>query len=418
MHTPIRISLQRGAAALIVTLLLFFAMVLGVVFVNRNLLFEHRASANQYRSTQAFEAAEAGLEWAIAELNTNTRIGIDCKPSTAAGAQPFRDRYLVARQGSYTPAMVAGAALRPSCVRAAGGWACSCPTQGLPSLAQPADDTPAPAFTLQFAAGTKPGTIRVTAIGCSRLGAPCLGGATGAADASARHEVLLGLMPGLRTLPAAALTARGNVDAGSGALGVHNADPATGLAIDAGGAITATQLRVTPPAGTSLAASLAAGDTALAARTPENLFATYFGIAPEPWKSQPVVARVVCADPCNDAISAAVGADGANRMLWVDGDLRLSGPLTLGSPSRPLIVAAGGTLELSGEVVIHGLVHAAAMTWNATAAHVALLRGAAIVAGDYGGSGSPDIVYDAAILATLRGESGSFARINGSWRDF
>ena len=80
-------SRQGGVAALGLTLLLLFALLLGVAYVNRNLVFEQRASANQYRSTQAFEAAEAGLEWTLARLNDVRPIGADCLP-TADPAPP------------------------------------------------------------------------------------------------------------------------------------------------------------------------------------------------------------------------------------------------------------------------------------------------------------------------------------------
>ncbi|MBS0444347.1 MAG: hypothetical protein JSR59_00210 [Proteobacteria bacterium] len=409
---PRRLS---GAAALVVTLLLFFAMVLGVLFVNRNLIFEQRASANQYRATQAFEAAEAGLEWALAALNADEAIGSDCRASGDPKSGSFRDRYLLAQHGAFVPVTAAGAALRPSCVRGDDGWSCSCPDHGAPTLTRPADDVTAPAFTLQFAAGPKPGTVRAIATGCSRLAAPCLGGPAGTSDAGASHEVLLGLLPGLRTPPAAALTVRGSVGAGLAALGVHNADPATALAIDAGGAIDAAALRITAPAGGSIAASLAPADTALAARTPADLFTGTFGLPPERWQVQPGVRRIRCdQQPCN----ALVSGDAAQRLTWIDGDARLSGPLTLGSPSRPVILVASGSLELTGDVVIHGLVYAGALTWNDTSGRGALLRGAAISSGDYQGNGTPDIVRDAAILAALHDASGGFARIAGSWRDF
>src|SRR6266571_8446311 len=79
-HTPLKS--QRGGAALIVTLMLFLAMALAAFAVNRHLVFEQRSAANQARATQAFEAAEAGLEWAQAQLNSTQRIGTDCQPST------------------------------------------------------------------------------------------------------------------------------------------------------------------------------------------------------------------------------------------------------------------------------------------------------------------------------------------------
>ena len=129
--TPCAARRQRGVAALIVTLMLFFAMVMTAVFVNRNLLVEQHSAVNHTRATQAFEAAEAGLQWAIAQLNNPQRLGADCMLSTAAGASAFRARHLRAdtRSGRFTTAEWSDAGivspLQASCVRAADGWACS-----------------------------------------------------------------------------------------------------------------------------------------------------------------------------------------------------------------------------------------------------------------------------------------------------
>ena len=54
-------------------MLLFFIISLVAAYAGRNLIFEQKTSANQYRATQAFEAAEAGLEWALAMLNGGDR---------------------------------------------------------------------------------------------------------------------------------------------------------------------------------------------------------------------------------------------------------------------------------------------------------------------------------------------------------
>ena len=58
---------QRGASTVAITLLLSFVIVLGVSFANRSMLFEVRTSANHYRAAQAHEAAEAGIDWALAQ---------------------------------------------------------------------------------------------------------------------------------------------------------------------------------------------------------------------------------------------------------------------------------------------------------------------------------------------------------------
>ena len=75
LHPRLR---QRGAASLVVAMILLFGMTMVAFYANRGLLFEQRTSANQYRATSAFEVAEAGLEWATARLNepqkTSTRL--------------------------------------------------------------------------------------------------------------------------------------------------------------------------------------------------------------------------------------------------------------------------------------------------------------------------------------------------------
>lgn len=415
---------QHGAAALVVTMLLFFAMVLVAVFVNRNLVFEQRSSANQYRATQAFEAAEAGLEWAQAQLNDPARIGADCLPSASPGATSFRARYL-----GYTPATAAftpltwlnaggPTALRPTCVRGASGWACSCPATGAPVLAAPAGNDPAPAFSLQFAAGPKPGIVRLVSTGCTRLAGACLAGSAASVDAVARVQIDFGLLGGLRTPPAAALTLRGAFDADTAALGVHNPDPASGIAIHAGGAIAAGQARLGTPAGASLDGALVGHDAALAALTPDQFFAAFFGLDKAAWERQPAVAQIDCRSACTAALAAAANEVGHNPMIWVEGDLALAGPLTLGSATQPVVIVVSGALRIDGAVTLHGVVYGQSLAWDHTSGSGALLRGAAIAEGDYRGDGAPELFRDAELLALLKGNTGSFVRVSGSWRDF
>lgn len=414
---------QRGAAALVVTLMLFFAMVLVAVFANRNLVFEQRASANQYRSTQAFEAAEAGLEWALAQLNANQRIGADCLPSADPAAGSFRSRYLaVARQtGALTPrtwnAAGTPTALLPSCVRAGGGWSCSCPTDGPPNLSPPAGTAAAMAFSLQFSATAKPGVVRVVANGCTRLAGACVAGSSEPADASAKIEVALGLVAGLRTPPAATVTTRGGFDAGSATLGLHNSDPATGIAVDAGGAINAPLARLTAPAGAPKNALLVGNDAALAALGPARFFAAYFDVSKAAWKAQPAVTRISCTDDCASVLVAALAAAADGALIHVDGNLSIAGPLTLGSVERPVVIVVDGAAQLDGAVALYGVLHAAALSWQHTSG-AAFVRGALLSEGAYQGNAAPELFYDTAVLDTLAHATGSFARVNGSWRDF
>lgn len=418
---------QRGVAALAVTLLLFFAMCLVAAYANRGVLFEQRAAANQYRAAQAFEAAEAGIEWAIALLNQPQRIDALCLPSADATEVSFRERFVQSAfdTGRLAPVRwMSGAtpvALQAVCVRAAAGWSCSCPSNGLPSFgAVDADDgLPHPAFAVQFSAEAQPGVIRITSTGCSSADGPCRPGAAGHPDATAHLQVVLGLLPGLRVAPTAALTAQGSVDVGTAALGVHNLDVASGgTTVRAGGSLIGSALRLSTAPGGAAGASVSAPDAALASLDSDRLFASHFGVDKASWNSHAAVQAIDCRSECAVRVAAAIDGVAANRMVSITGDARLTGPVTLGSPAQPVVLVVDGTLTLSGDLTLYGLVYATDIRWDDSSGPQARVRGALISASTYRGNGAPDLHYDAAMLRALQRHTGSYARVPGSWRDF
>lgn len=418
---------QRGAAALAVTLLLFFAMCLVAAYANRGLLLEQRASANQYRAAQAFEAAEAGIEWAIAQLNQPQRINGQCLPSADATNTSFRERFVHFQvdTGRLEPmGWMSGTtpiALQPACVRGAAGWSCRCPSNGLPSLetVDPGDGLPHPAFAVQFSAEAQPGLIRITSTGCSSADGPCRPGTAGRPDASARLQVVLGLLPGLRVVPTATLTVKGSVDVGTAAVGVHNTDVASGgVTVRAGGALIGSALRLTTAPGGAAGASVSGQDAALASIDGDRLFATHFGVDAASWNSHAAVQAIDCRSECAVRVAAAIDGAAANRMVSITGDTRLTGPVTLGSAAQPVVLVVAGTLTLSGDVTLYGLAYATDIRWDDSSGPQAQVRGALISASAYRGNGTPDLHYDAAVLRALQLHTGSYARVPGSWRDF
>jgi len=281
----------------------------------------------------------------------------------------------------------------------------------LPAVATAAT---APAFTVELAPGPRPGIRRAVATGCTAADAAC--GATSDIlhEAAARLEVAFGLVPGLRAIPVAALTARCDVDVAS--LGAHHGDAATGsVALHAGGRVNAGALRLSAPAGSDLGESLVSGDAGLASATPEALFARYFGMTRAAWSAQPAVTRLDGGEGGADAVASAFGA-GA-RVVAVDGDLSLDGPLALGVAERPVVLVVSGTLRFGGAIALHGFAFADSIEWRDAPAG-ALLRGAAVSAGGYSGNADADFVHDPALLARLQGGTGSFARVDASWKDF
>jgi hypothetical protein len=205
--------------------------------------------------------------------------------------------------------------------------------------------------------------------------------------------------------------------ASTAALGVHNADPESGIAIHAGGTIAVPAARLTAPAGAGLADALLPNDAALAGSTPARFFASHFGVGKTDWSTQPGVTRLDCSVDCAAALLRTIDAAGTPPLIWVDGDLALDGPVAIGTLERPVALIVSGSVRLGGAVQFHGLLHAGAASWS-TPAPGALLRGALLSEAGYGGDGTPALVYDRAVLTTLQRSSGSFVRVGGSWRDF
>lgn len=77
---------QRGIATLGITIAVLLLMTVSIFYVNRFLLFDLKTASNQYRSTQAFEAAESGLANGAAWLQRRAAVLETSNAACAAGA--------------------------------------------------------------------------------------------------------------------------------------------------------------------------------------------------------------------------------------------------------------------------------------------------------------------------------------------
>lgn len=441
---------QRGLATLVVVMVLFFIISLVAAYTNRNLIFEQRTSANQYRSTQALEAADAGIEWALALLNYG-RITAACTQSAASTDTSFRQRYLDIDgvTGNMTARRTAANTdLLPTCVLDGGQWRCSCPDVGDPVLIPTAGDGVHPAFRVRFqqispaapALPGQPGVVKIQAVGCTRLADDCLefNGQGMTNEGRAVVTALVALTGNLASPPAAAVLARGNVAMGGAALEAHNSDPAgIGITIQAGGTITGTNLVLTGPAGTPGSRTLAGLDPALDPLSPEmapdpaavppfstddRMFAAPFNMRPSTFKQQPAALVLGCAGGTCSAVDVRDAVlMNPGRPIWVEGNLAVDTAGDIGSatpPALPVLIVVEGDLTFSvAGAEINGLVYVRTANWS-TAGLFGRVNGGVIAQGDIGGNGTPVIVHDADLLRRLRATTGSFVRVPGSWKDF
>ena len=466
-----RRSKQRGAASLIVVMVLFFIMSLVAAYTSRNLIFEQRTSVNQYRSTQAFEAAEAGLEWALAQLNGG-RIDANCLEAGATDADTsFRQRYLTINtnpppdpaSGMITvptqPAMGAAppAPRRAGCVWDGATWSCSCPSDNNPVLAAPGGAGIFPAFWVSFSTNlvTRPGVVQIVVNGCTRLDAACLSSATTTVDVEGRALVtaLVALKSAITTPPVAALTVLGNPSFGAAPVLntiVTNSDPSRGgITVHAGTPVDIAKFTLTSTPGTPSAASVIPDDTflfSLLDELPADLkppvlvpgfvpndraFASSFGAWPNSIRLQPGAVRLDCpAGGCGAALARVVAMN-PDRVIWINGELAVEADVIVGTAANPaVIVVAGdgvavpGNVSLAAGAIVNGMIYSRGSGPGPgpgpaiTLKGPGIIQGAAFVEGDLTATGAPRIIFDGAVVNNLRLRAGSFVRVPGGWRDF
>lgn len=415
---------QRGVATLMVVMGLFFVVSLVAAYASRNLIFEQRTSANQYRATQAFEAAEAGVEWALGLLNGGL-VDSACQPTVDVAFDSFRSRYLSvdATTGAFTYKRWNDAGvLRPltaSCVRSGVGWACSCPNSGLPTPAVPAGEAIFPAFLVAFEPGSVPGQLRIRSTGCTSANAACLNARRGTAgDAAASIIATVALASAMPSSPAAALTVRGNVDVGAFALHVANTDPATnGITIHAGGSVTAPNAVLeSSPGAPGGSRTVVDGDAMLAGWTADRMFTAFFGVDRNTFKRQPTTVVLDCAGGCADTLRDTVERN-PGRPVWINGNLTIDSDVAIGSADAPVLLVVEGQVDLTAPAArIVGVVYSQATDWASSG--VGLVQGAVVAEGNLNGASAMAVAFDANVVNQVRLKLGSIIHVPGGWRDF
>ncbi|GAP36889.1 hypothetical protein ISF6_2729 [Piscinibacter sakaiensis] len=424
-------------------LLLLAAAVLAAAWSQRTLVSMLRSAEAEAQAVRAGEAAQAGLAWGQALLQGSEALDADCAPpsANAAGAGSGDMRAVPAQVIADALAGAGAAPLEAGCHHTAGAWVCRCPRRAPaaepPGRAVAPEPLPAaddgPAFRVRWEAAGAPGRLRLLATGCSRARPPCTAAAETAGTGTgtdagrpasrdgaglATAQVLLVRLPVLRRPPGAALTARGRVDAAAAGLGLHNADAGSlGLAAQLGGRLEATARVSTLPGGRPEGA-LVEADAALAATDEADFYTDHLGSDLADWAALPGVRRLTRTDDAARTLAGWLnGAGGAVRVAAA-GELRLEGPLQLGTPAAPLVLVVDGPLHLRGAVRVHGLLVARTLRWDdARPDDGAGVRGAVLLGGDWLGDAAPDLVRDDRLLQELASRAGPWVRMPGSWRE-
>ena len=424
----------RGSAALGITLMLLLVTAIAVLYVNRSMLFEQRTSANQTQATQAYEVAEAGIEWATGMLNDARDIGTNCQPLGTANLS-FRRRYVLTRYNAATNPtsdVAPATSTFPGCKlnMRTGVRTCNCPavpTSGAAVADIGGDDDPS--FTVAFeAVAGDPEAVRVTAYGCNARSVACSSSNFTSSDGNARVSVILKMRPVLRAMPSSPLTC-GTTCTLKASTTIVNGDVATnGILVNAGSTITELGGNVTKTslAGQPVANAMVGNDSSLAVLASSDtttcsnsaMFGAYFGSTIEQYRDLPSTKRLSCgsAAACKTALDGAYN-DGW-RSFYMDTDLHLSGNNTYGSRNDPITLVTPYAVDLNGSNVFYGLIFSNDGQTDDLGTGNAMVYGAQVSCRSYQNNGNGTLTYDPDALKNARRLTSTLVRVPGSWRDF
>lgn len=425
---------QLGAAALVVTMLLLFGSSIVVFYLNRSLVFEQKTSANQLRSTSAFEMAEAGIEWATGMLNAPYDIATNCSLLSTTNTS-FRRKYIQISFPASTNVAVAATTF-PGCKLVGATLTCSCPNVvGGSETVAGLGTTVAPSFTVALQDVGDTQAVRVTSTGCTAQAGACkplttTAATTGASDATATVSVILKLRPILRAAPSSALTC-GTSCAVGGSYNIINRDVASnGYLVDAGTTITqgnGTSYETIP--GQPLANALIASDATLSALanadptcSNSTMFKAYFGSTVAEYIASPATKSIPgcnVASTCGGLVNTAYN-DGWRSFYFPDGfALNNSAPFSaLGSSNDGVTIVSPNGVNINGNISLYGLIFSNDANVNDLGTGTANVYGAMVTCNAYQNNGNGTLSYDPNALGGTGLRPGVMARVPGSWRDF
>lgn len=405
-----RYAAQRGVGTVFVAMVLVLASSLVALYTHRGTITEQRLSSNEIRQKQAFAAASAGIDHALAEMRKAggiPRVGSPLAPKTLqhdSGTLRYEARYCKADDIPDCPnSKAAFSCAAPDSAASVAAVSCgwSDDNASVQRIVQLMGNTPSLAGTISTPVITK-GTTNLLTGGASILnyfndltvwaGGNFLGqSATG--KTFIRNEV---------THPVAQETDSYRTTGNSP--GCNN--PPTGYQCSTHGS--------------TVGHDTVLGDSNLSSLTTDEFFQYFFGQSQATYLSEKITFVV----DLNDTLSEMdYGEDTyatttnsltgmKSKAIWVEGDASLSG--TIGTQDEPVILIVKGALTLGSNVEINGLVF---VTGDINSTGTPTVYGAMVSGGNANATGNLKVVYDP---KTLKGSAGlgKAAKFPGGWRDW
>lgn len=393
---------QTGAATLAVALVLLFLVTMVGAYTSRTVIVEQKIAGNDFRTRQAFEAAESGLHIAMAYITETGGADKDenglLDPVFDTNNDGIGDAASMVFDNSSSVTVALSGAFPQIGIRSDGVSDDRTATRTIRAMGSVADSLPnSPGNPL-----TTRGTVII--------------------DGSATTHNPEG---------SSTIWSGSNVELGSNnATATNIADPAdAGYPACLDTPMTCSTTRSSTKV--SIGLDVIEHDTSLLNLTSEQMFENFFGLSTVNYRESRVTLEVDAADVNNLATNETdPGIDMAiGEIVWVEGNAVLSDNLTVGCAIEitgnqtcpnasldPTILIVNGDLTTSGTPHFYGIVF---VLGNIDVSSNSTVTGALVSTGDLTNSagGSLDIWYNSDVLDSVR-DNGRLAAAPGSWRDW
>lgn len=359
---------QKGVATLIFAAVLMITATLIVMLTADQMRVQEKIVTNQERAQEAFQAAEAGLDYAVVYLNQN-RTAILANNSGG---------YLTSYSNANTTNVVLANNSKYS-------------------------------FTYANPVANNYSLITITSIGTS---------SDGSVSRTVKQNVYFNSY--LQNPPTTSLITKGLLSMSGSAQITNTTNNQTILA---GGAVTLSGSSSTVVNGTgsspgNIRSDIQANNTTLANESQDNFFATLFGATPTIIENN--VNTLYTANTDSNYSASLNGVTGSS--IWIEqtsGATTINGNTTIGSTAAPVLLIIDGNLNLKGNLTFYGFIFVLGTTTTDVLGNVTIYGGIA-AGGNANITGSTNIIYNSSVLSTLKNENSMsyFAKVPGSWSDF
>lgn len=362
-------SIEKGAATLLFAVVLIVLSTLIIIFAANFGRTQDQIVANQHRNNQAFQAAEAGMEFAINYLQKNLSTIIAFPANGFINYSDSSTTNIALPNGSKFSAVYTN------------------PTANNYDL------------------------ILITSTGVSD-------------DGSSSHVVIQLVQKGifLPTPGTRTLTSKGTVFLDTGTI-IKNI--ITNQNVQAGSTVTfnGTAISVTSTGTTSSSSGIGPdvqqNSGAISSESQADFFTTYFDSNTDILKGE---VDHYYTNSSNTDYSATLN-NFVGTSIWIDQatgtTATINGATTIGSSTNPVILVVNGNLSLTGGVTIYGFVFVTGTTTMTIPNGKNNITGGFVSAGNVNLTGTT-ITYDATVLSNLQTNPAMryFAKVPGSWKDF